>query len=73
MRMNACQVSTKSDQPQTEMLADAQGEIEEGAMPPSRYLRLHQHAKLTSETKAALLLWMQGIVQARDQTRSAGR
>ena len=54
---------------QAEMLADAQGEIEEGAMPPSRYLRLHREAKLTPETKAALTLWMQGIVQAREHTK----
>jgi len=54
---------------QAEILADAQGEIEEGAMPPSRYLRLHREAKLTPETKAALLLWMQGVVQAREQTK----
>jgi len=55
---------------QAEMLADAQGEIEEGAMPPSRYLRLHREAKLTPETKAVLLSWMQGILQASEQTRS---
>lgn len=54
---------------QAEILADAQGEIEEGAMPPSRYLRLHRGAKLTPETKAALLSWMQGIVQAHEQTK----
>jgi hypothetical protein len=58
---------------QAEMLADAQGEIEEGAMPPSRYLRLHREAKLTPETKAVLLLWMQGIVLAREQTKSPGQ
>ena len=54
---------------QAEMLVDAQGEIEEDAMPPSRYLRLHQEAKLTPETKAALMLWMQGIVQAREHAK----
>lgn len=58
---------------QAELLADAQSEIEEGAMPPSRYLWLHREAKLTPETKAVLLLWMQGIVHAREQTRSPGQ
>ena len=54
---------------QAEMLADARGEIDEGAMPPSRYLRLHREAKLTPETKAATMFWMQGIVQAREHTK----
>ena len=55
------------------MLADVQGEIEEGVMPPSRYLRLHSDAKLTPEIRAALLSWMQGGVQAREQTESPGQ
>jgi hypothetical protein len=55
------------------MLADAQGEIEEGAMPPSRYLRLHREARLTPEAKAALLTWMESVVRAREQTKSQGQ